>query len=330
MESAKGPGNGEWLEAKLKKPRKIYGARIDTGLIDFAASKGDLFGDKSHAKKVRVLVDGKEVAVRDVAADQRSLWVDLDGTSASTVRWVFDEVYEGKEPDLAITEAAIYGDPSEGTQHDPAELRKTIASIDKNLEKSSSGEALSLFQKLGAPILGDQVTDQQAHITLEEVDLDGKPGKEWVIRITFEYKPTDPPTPQKRQIAYAVVLGEVEGGKLVYLGADYVVQEGREDGFDEGGTSVRVASLHDGASDVILSWGFSAGADANRSSGMRVWSFDRGVMEPTLDVAFTRGKDATEKIDVKDKCGPPCKVEIQTDGEAKVSLALDTKSFVFH
>lgn len=334
IESAKGPGNGEWLEAKLKKPRKIWAARIDTGMIDFAASKGDLFGQGSHAKKIRLLVDGKEAAVREVAADERSVWIDLDGSAASTVRWVFDEVYEGKDADLAVTEAAIFGDPTEGTLHDPDELKKAIASIDAHLVKSSSGEALALLSKLGAPILGDQVTDQQAHIKLEEVDLDGKPGNEWVIKLTFEYKlpdpQTEPPTVQKRQIHYAVALGAVEGGKLVYLGAEYLVQEGREDGFDDGGTTVSVMPFHaKGMSDVVLRWGFSGGADAARQSGARVFAFERGAMEPLLDLAFSRVKDSTEKVDMREKCGPPCGLEIVVDNEVKSTLALDAKSFVF-
>lgn len=324
----------EWLEAKLKAPKKIWGVRLDTGLVDFSAKDGDLFGENSHAKKISVQLDGKTVATKEVGPDQRGVFVELDGTEAKTVRVVFDEVHAGKG-NLAVTEAAIYGDGTDGTQHDLAELKKTIETIQSRFEKWSASDAVQLLNKLGAPILGDLLTDQRCKATLDEVDLDGKPGNEALIRLTFEYKPedppADPPAPQKRQVFYAIALGAVEGGKLVYLGSDYLVQEGRPDGFDTDATKVEVTPVHRaGASDVVFRWGFASGESAVRSSGMRVFSFERGFLEPLLDVSFSRGKDAEETIDLETSGEAPSKIQIKLNGTVKSTLAFDQGSALYH
>jgi hypothetical protein len=283
---------------------------------------------------VSVLLDGRAVATRSVGTNERSVFVELDGSEASKVRLVFDEVYEDKDP-LAVSEAAILGDGTDGTQHDLAELKKTVDGIKTRLDKSSSGEAVGLLNKIGAPILGDQVGDQRCIISLEEGDLDGQPGNEYVLRMTFEYKqpdpPPDPPLPQKRQIQYAIALGALDSGKLVYLGTDYLVQEGRDDGFDAGGTSVDIKPLHRaGVSDIVFRWAFASGADATRSSGMRAWSLERGFLEPLIDVAFSRGKDSDEKVEMRESGTAPSKLEIAVNGEAKSTLAFDQASMLFH
>lgn len=324
----------EWLEAKLKAPKKIWGVRLDTGLVDFSAKDGDLFGENSHAKKVSVQLDGKTVATKEVGADQRGVFVELDGTEARTIRVVFDDVHAGKG-NLAVTEAAIYGDATDGTPHDLADLKKTVETIQSRFEKWSASDAVQLLNKLGAPILGDLLTDQRCKATLDEVDLDGKPGNEAVIRLTFEYKPedppADPPTRQKRQVFYAIALGAVDGGKLVYLGSDYLVQEGRPDGFDADATKVDLTPVHKaGVSDVVFRWGFASGEGAVRSSGMRVFSLERGFLEPLLDVSFSRGKDADETIDLEASGEAPSKVLIKVNGTAKTTLAFDGASALYH
>ncbi|MBL8721291.1 MAG: discoidin domain-containing protein [Myxococcales bacterium] len=258
----------EWLEAKLKQPKKIWGVRFDTGLVDFGAKDGDLFGENSHAKKVSILLDGKPVATREIGAEQHGAFIELDGTEAKVVRIVFDEVHAGKGA-LAVTEAAILGDATDGPPQDLAELKKSVETITSRWEKWSASDAVQLINKVGAPILGDLLTDQRCRVSLDEVDLDGQPGNELLIRLTFEYKPedppADPPTPQKRMVFYAIALGAVEGGKYVHIGTDYLVQEGRPDGFDADATKVTVQPLHRAnLSDVVFTWGFASGGSSNR------------------------------------------------------------------
>ena len=324
----------EWLEAKLKQPKKIWGVRFDTGLVDFGAKDGDLFGENSHAKKVSILLDGKQVATREIGAEQHGAFVELDGTEAKTVRIVFDEIHAGKGA-LAVTEAAILGDATDGPPQDLAELKKSVETITSRWEKWSASDAVQLINKVGAPILGDLLTDQRCRVSLDEVDLDGQPGNELLIRLTFEYKPedppADPPTPQKRMVFYAIALGAVEGGKYVHIGSDYLVQEGRPDGFDADATKVTVQPLHRAnLSDVVFTWGFASGENATRSSGMRAWTFERGFLEPLIDVAFSRGKDADETVDVTTSGAAPAKLQIMVKGEAKATLSFDAASMLYH
>ncbi len=323
----------EWLEAKLKQPKKIWGVRFDTGLVDFGAKDGDLFGENSHAKKVSILLDGKTVATREIGADQHGAFIELDGTEAKAVRIVFDEIHAGKGA-LAVTEAAILGDGTDSPPQDLADLKKSVETITTRWEKWSASDAVQLINKIGAPILGDLLTDQRCRASLDEVDLDGQPGNELLLRLSFEYKPedppSDPPAPQKRMVFYAIALGAIEGGKYVHIGTDYLVQEGRPDGFDADATKVSVQPLHRAnLSDVVFTWGFASGESATRSSGMRAWTFERGFLEPLIDVAFARGKDADETVDVTTSGAAPSKLQIMVKGEAKVTLSFDAASMLY-
>ncbi|MBL8721290.1 MAG: hypothetical protein JNL79_35215 [Myxococcales bacterium] len=57
---------------------------------------------------------------------------------------------------------------------------------------------------------------------------------------------------------------------------------------------------------------------------------ERGFLEPLIDVAFSRGKDADETVDVTTSGAAPAKLQIMVKGEAKATLSFDAASMLYH
>jgi len=109
-ESARGPGQGEWIEATLDGTHVVERVTLATGWDHISPRWGDLFTANSHMRRVRVVFsDGTSVS-RDVAADQRSVVFDGLGRTTSSVRIVADDVYPGARwQDLCVSDVTIEG-----------------------------------------------------------------------------------------------------------------------------------------------------------------------------------------------------------------------------
>jgi hypothetical protein len=104
-----GPGRGQWLEVRFDGPRGVERIRMGAG-FDPESGRGDAFPRNSHVKRVRILFDGGHPLVRDVGNDDRVAVFENVGVTATTVRFVFEDVWEGTRwPQLAISEITIEG-----------------------------------------------------------------------------------------------------------------------------------------------------------------------------------------------------------------------------
>ncbi len=118
-EGARGPGEGEWIEADLGAPHRIERVTFTTGWDYSSERHGDLFPLNSHLRRVRVTFDGRHAIERDVGVDERRLVLDNLRVRARTVRIEATTVWPGTRwPDLSIAEVALAGRPT-----GPAEAR---------------------------------------------------------------------------------------------------------------------------------------------------------------------------------------------------------------
>lgn len=113
-EGARGPGDGEWIEADLGAPHRIVRVQFTTGWDYSSARHGDLFPLNSHIRRVRVTFDGHNPIERDVGADERQLVLDNLHVRARIVRIEAVTVWPGARwSDLSISEVVLAGRPAD-------------------------------------------------------------------------------------------------------------------------------------------------------------------------------------------------------------------------
>jgi hypothetical protein len=110
-EGVPGPGKNEWLEASFKEPVRLRRIDLATGYDAISLKFGDLFTMNAHARRVTFLFDDQVGATKDVGNDQRLLTLDNFERTASKVRFVFEDVWDGaKWHDLCVSEVAFFGE----------------------------------------------------------------------------------------------------------------------------------------------------------------------------------------------------------------------------
>lgn len=112
-EAARGPGDGEWLQATFAAPQRVHRVRVTPGWNHTSPRGEDLFIANSHLRRVRLVLGPNTTVERDIGADEREVTFDgLDVTTAA-VRIETVTVWPGARwPDLCISEVIIEGEPS--------------------------------------------------------------------------------------------------------------------------------------------------------------------------------------------------------------------------
>lgn len=111
-EDARGPGDGEWLQARFAGPQLVQRVRITTGWNHTSPRGTDLFTGNSHLRRVRLVLGPNTAIERDVGADEREVVFDGLDAETSTVRIEAVSVWPGTRwADLCIGEVVIEGEP---------------------------------------------------------------------------------------------------------------------------------------------------------------------------------------------------------------------------
>lgn len=107
-EGAEGPGIGEWIEARYSRRVTVRSVRAATGWNAISRHRVDLFTVNAHIARATLLLDGEEVATRNVAVDQREVDFEAVNRPARSVRIRVDDVWPGSQyNDLCISEVTI-------------------------------------------------------------------------------------------------------------------------------------------------------------------------------------------------------------------------------
>lgn len=111
-EAARGPGDGEWLQATFAGPQLVQRVRVTTGWNHTSPRGEDLFTANSHLRRVRLVLGPNTTFERDVGADQREVIFDGLDAETATVRVEAVSVWPGARwADLCIGEVVIEGEP---------------------------------------------------------------------------------------------------------------------------------------------------------------------------------------------------------------------------
>lgn len=110
-ESARGQGEGEWIEAVFSSPQRFRYIRLATGYSAISDKWGDLFVRNAHIKKLKVTFDGGSKKIVDVGEQEREVELRDFDLTASRVRFKILEVYPGADwADLCMSEIELWGE----------------------------------------------------------------------------------------------------------------------------------------------------------------------------------------------------------------------------
>ncbi len=111
-EDARGPGDGEWLQATFAGPQLVQRVRITTGWDHTSPRGEDLFTANSHLRRVRLVLGPNTSVVRNVGAEEREVIFDGLDAETATVRIEAVSVWPGARwADLCVGEVVIEGEP---------------------------------------------------------------------------------------------------------------------------------------------------------------------------------------------------------------------------
>ncbi len=109
-ESSGGVGRGGWIEARFNTPVVVNSLRLTTGWDHVDRRRADLFTQRSHLRRVRVVFDGGAEVVRDVGFGQRELLIADLAQPTRSVRVEALDVYPGSRAStLALSEVMLSG-----------------------------------------------------------------------------------------------------------------------------------------------------------------------------------------------------------------------------
>lgn len=111
-EAARGPGDGEWLQATFATPQHIERVRITPGWNHTSPRGEDLFIANSHLRRVRLVLGPNTTIERDVSPGEREVVINGLDAETTTVRIEALSVWPGTRwADLCIGDVVIEGEP---------------------------------------------------------------------------------------------------------------------------------------------------------------------------------------------------------------------------